>query len=237
MPFLQATLLLGAQFFMPSGPLRGHQSLVMSPVMWAPVQFKQITHPLDMQRFSSVVSVCLRPDFPRLPREEQGHMSLCDHRLHIYHSSLAEWLHWPVTPSEGCFHISNHLWFWLTFQVRWASGHYQRSKQTETENKRATSECNALVPETHEAREYGSLFRTVSKVHLSASVFIFFFPPLAWKALFKQGKLQLPFAVITSIPDGEKFKLRCHRNLCVPCSLGCLLQEVWLVGGTVPANG
>lgn len=190
-----------------------------------------------MQRFSSVVSVCLRPDFPRLPREEQGHMSLCDHRLHIYHSSLAEWLHWPVTPSEGCFHISNHLWFWLTFQVRWASGHYQRSKQTETENKRATSECNALVPETHEAREYGSLFRTVSKVHLSASVFIFFFPPLAWKALFKQGKLQLPFAVITSIPDGEKFKLRCHRNLCVPCSLGCLLQEVWLVGGTVPANG
>lgn len=41
-----------------------------------------------MQRLSSVVSVCLRPKFPRLPREDQGHVSLCDHGLRIYHSSL-----------------------------------------------------------------------------------------------------------------------------------------------------
>lgn len=208
----------------------------MSPVMWALVQFKQIAHPLDMQRLSSVVSVCLRPKFPRLPRQDQGHVSLCDHGLRMNISQFfAEWLHWPVTPSERCFHISKHLWFLLTFQVPllWASGHYQRSKQSETENKRGASEHNPWVPETQEAST--ALYSGVSKVHFSDSVSIPF--PLSWKALFKQGKLQLLFAAIASIPDREKSKFRRHRSLCVPCSLGCLLQEVWLVGGTAPANG
>lgn len=72
--------------------------------------------------------------------------------------------------------------------------------------------------------KHSSLFRLVSKVHLSGSTFIFF-PPLLHEKPFQWGKLNLLFVAIASIPDGENSKFRCHMSLCFPCSLGWQLQE------------
>lgn len=89
--------------------------------------------------------------------------------------------------------------------------------------------------------KHSSLFRLVSKVHLSGSTFIFFPLSLLHEKPFQQGKLQLLFVAIASIPDGENSKFRCHMSRCVPCSLGGSCRKTMVgcvtVGGTAPANG
>lgn len=140
-------------------------------------------------------------------------MSPCDHRLHIGHTlgraGLIGLSHPQKVVSTSPATFDSYLRFKSLFCK-------PLDIMKDPSSQRLKTHCFSmqLICSRDTRSKHSSLFRLVSKVHLSGSTFIFFFLSLAWKA-FSTGKIAASFCSHCIDPRWRKLQVQMpHESLC-----------------------